>query len=137
IEVGDIAKRLMDYGFHAPTVSFPVAGTVMIEPTEPESQAELDRVGDATAAIRKAIDAVAEGEAGRADNLLKGAPHTIAMVSADRWERPYSRAQAAFPLPFVRNHKFWPTVGRVNDSQGDRMLICACPPMSAYETAEA
>lgn len=127
IEVGDIAKRLMDYGFHAPTVSFPVAGTLMVEPTESESQAELDRFCDAMIAIREEIAAVEQGYADRANNLLKGAPHTIAMVSADAWDKPYARSQAAFPLPFVRRHKFWPAVGRVNDSQGDRMLICACP----------
>ena len=137
IEVGDIAKRLMDYGFHAPTVSFPVAGTLMVEPTESESQAELDRFCDAMVAIRKEIAAVELGQADRTANLLKGAPHTIAMVSADAWEKPYTRSEAAFPLPFVRSHKFWPAVGRVNDSQGDRMLICTCPPLSAYETAEA
>ncbi|MGV3761724.1 aminomethyl-transferring glycine dehydrogenase [Parapedobacter sp.] len=137
IEVGDIAKRLMDYGFHAPTVSFPVAGTLMVEPTESESQAELDRFCEAMVAIRAEIAAIEKGGADRTDNLLKGAPHTIAMVSADVWEKPYARSEAAFPLPFVRDHKFWPAVGRVNDSQGDRMLICACPPISAYETAEA
>lgn len=133
IEVGDIAKRLMDYGFHAPTVSFPVAGTLMIEPTESESKAELDRFCDALIAIREEIAAIEQGQSDRTNNLLKGAPHTIAAVSADGWEKPYTRSQAAFPLPFVRDHKFWPSVGRVNDSQGDRMLICACPPMDAYE----
>ena len=136
IEVGDIAKRLMDYGFHAPTVSFPVAGTLMVEPTESESQAELDRFCDAMLAIREEIAAVEAGTADSTDNLLKGAPHTVAMVSADVWEKPYARSQAAFPLPFVRDHKFWPAVGRVNDSQGDRMLICACPPISSYDIAE-
>ena len=137
IEVGDIAKRLMDYGFHAPTVSFPVAGTLMVEPTESESQAELDRFCDAMLAIREEIAAVEAGASDPANNLLKGAPHTVAMVSADEWDKPYARSQAAFPLQFVRDHKFWPAVGRVNDSQGDRMLICACPPISAYEAAEA
>ncbi len=137
IEVGDIAKRLMDYGFHAPTVSFPVAGTLMVEPTESESKAELDRFCDAMVAIRGEIAAIEQGLADQADNVLKGAPHTVALVSADTWDRPYPRSQAAFPLPFVRNHKFWPSVGRVNDSQGDRMLICACPPLSAYEAIEA
>lgn len=137
IEVGDIAKRLMDYGFHAPTVSFPVAGTLMVEPTESESKAELDRFCDAMISIREEIASVERGQADRVNNLLKGAPHTIVMVSADTWNQPYPRSQAAFPLQFVRNHKFWPTVGRVNDSQGDRMLICACPPLSAYnETVE-
>ena len=133
IEVGDIAKRLMDYGFHAPTVSFPVAGTLMIEPTESESKAELDRFCEAMIAIRNEIAAVEQGQVDRADNVLKGAPHTIGMVSADTWDKPYTRSQAAFPLPFIRDHKFWPSVGRVNDSQGDRMLICACPPVSSYE----
>lgn len=133
VEVGDIAKRLMDYGFHAPTVSFPVAGTLMVEPTESESQAELDRFCDALIAIRAEIAAVESGEADKANNLLKHAPHTVSVVSADEWDRPYSRTQAAFPLPFVRDYKFWPSVGRVNDSQGDRMLICACPPVSEYE----
>lgn len=135
VEVGDIAKRLMDYGFHAPTVSFPVAGTLMVEPTESESQAELDRFCDALIAIRAEIAAVESGEADKANNLLKHAPHTVSVVSADEWDRPYSRTQAAFPLPFVRDYKFWPSVGRVNDSQGDRMLICACPPVSEYEEA--
>ncbi|WP_353197069.1 aminomethyl-transferring glycine dehydrogenase [Parapedobacter defluvii] len=137
IEVGDIAKRLMDYGFHAPTVSFPVAGTLMIEPTESESKAELDRFCDALIAIRGEIAAIEQGQSDRENNLLKGAPHTIAMVCADTWDRPYTRSQAAFPLSFVRDHKFWPSVGRVNDSQGDRMLICACPPVDAYDQVEA
>jgi len=136
VEVSDIAKRLMDYGFHAPTVSFPVAGTLMVEPTESESKAELDRFCDALIAIREEITAIETGQADKQHNLLKGAPHTVAMVSADVWDKPYPRSQAAFPLPFVREHKFWPTVGRVNDSQGDRTLICACPPMNAYETSE-
>lgn len=137
VEVGDIAKRLMDYGFHAPTVSFPVAGTLMVEPTESESQAELDRFCDALIAIRAEIAAIESGEADKTNNLLKHAPHTVAVVSADEWDRPYSRSQAAFPLPFVREYKFWPSVGRVNDSQGDRMLVCACPPVSEYEEVEA
>src|SRR5690606_15914262 len=136
IEVGDIAKRLMDYGFHAPTVSFPVAGTLMVEPTESESQAELDRFCEALIAIRGEIAAIEQGQSDRVNNVLKGAPHTIAMVSADTWDKPYTRSQAAFPLSFIRDHKFWPSVGRVNDSQGDRMLICACPPISAYEEIE-
>lgn len=134
IEVGDIAKRLMDYGFHAPTVSFPVAGTLMIEPTESESQAELDRFCDALIAIRQEIAAVERSEADGSNNVLKQAPHTVTTVSADTWNKPYSRSQAAFPLPFVREFKFWPSVGRVNDLQGDRMLICSCPPVSTYET---
>ncbi|MGK6350486.1 aminomethyl-transferring glycine dehydrogenase [Parapedobacter sp. DT-150] len=137
VEVSDIAKRLMDYGFHAPTVSFPVAGTLMVEPTESESKAELDRFCDALIAIRNEIAAIESGQSDKQNNLLKGAPHTVTMVSADEWDKPYPRSQAAFPLPFVREHKFWPAVGRVNDSQGDRMLICACPPLSAYEAVEA
>ncbi|MFC3200181.1 aminomethyl-transferring glycine dehydrogenase [Parapedobacter deserti] len=136
VDVGDIAKRLMDYGFHAPTVSFPVAGTLMVEPTESESKAELDRFCDAMIAIREEVAAIEQGRCDQANNLLKGAPHTIASVSADVWDKPYSRSQAAFPLPFVREHKFWPSIGRVNDSLGDRTLVCACPPISAYEEAD-
>lgn len=135
IEVGDIAKRLMDYGFHAPTVSFPVAGTLMVEPTESEPKAELDRFCDALIAIRKEIAALESGEADRAENVLKYAPHTIAVITDDHWDRPYSRQEAAFPLPFVQHHKFWPAVGRVNDSHGDRSLVCSCPPLSEYEEA--
>lgn len=137
IEVSDIAKRLMDYGFHAPTVSFPVAGTLMVEPTESEPKAELDRFCDALIAIRKEIQEIEDGSANRQDNVLKNAPHTISIVSDDHWDRPYSRQQAAFPLPFVRQHKFWPSVGRVNDSHGDRSLVCSCPPLSSYEMQEA
>ncbi len=132
IEVTDIAKRLMDYGFHAPTVSFPVAGTLMVEPTESEPKAEIDRFCDAMLAIRAEIAAVEEGIADQADNLLKHAPHTAAAVSSDNWEHPYSRQEAAFPLPFVASHKFWPAVSRVNDSYGDRTLVCSCPPMEEY-----
>ena len=107
----DIAKRLMDYGFHAPTMSFPVAGTLMIEPTESESKAELDRFCDAMIAIREEIRAIEEGRADREDNPLKHAPHTAQAVTADEWDRPYPREQAAFPAPWVRQHKFWPAVG--------------------------
>lgn len=135
IEVTDIAKRLMDYGFHAPTVSFPVAGTLMVEPTESEPKAELDRFCDAMLAIRAEIAAVEQGIADKADNALKNAPHTAAVVTADNWEHPYSRQEAAFPLPFVAEHKFWPSVSRVNDSYGDRTLVCACPPVEAYAEA--
>lgn len=137
VEVGDMAKRLMDYGFHAPTVSFPVAGTLMVEPTESEPKAELDRFCDALLAIRKEIAAIESGEADKQNNVLKQAPHTLAVISADEWDRPYSRHEAAFPLPYVATHKFWPAVGRVNDSYGDRSLVCACPPVSAYADAEA
>ncbi|WP_028297305.1 aminomethyl-transferring glycine dehydrogenase [Olivibacter sitiensis] len=136
VEVGDIAKRLMDYGFHAPTVSFPVAGTLMVEPTESEPKAELDRFCNALIAIRKEIESVADGVADKENNVLKNAPHTVDVISSDSWDRPYSRQQAAFPLPYVKEHKFWPSVGRVNDSHGDRSLICSCPPLSSYEMQE-
>ena len=132
IEVSDIAKRLMDYGFHAPTVSFPVAGTLMIEPTESEPKHELDRFCDAMIAIRKEIVAVEEGEFDKVDNPLKNAPHTSAVVTANDWDHAYSRQTAAFPLPYVANFKFWPSVGRVNDTFGDRTLICTCPPIESY-----
>lgn len=135
IEVADIAKRLMDYGFHAPTVSFPVAGTLMVEPTESESKAELDRFCDALIAIRAEIAEVENGQVDKVNNLLKNAPHTAEIVTGDDWDRPYSRQTAAYPLDYVREHKFWPSVGRVNDSQGDRMLICSCPPIEAYAEA--
>lgn len=132
IEVTDIAKRLMDYGFHAPTVSFPVAGTVMIEPTESEPKHELDRFCDAMIAIREEIDAVENEKMDKIDNPLKNAPHTSAVVTANEWTHPYSRQQAAFPLPYVAAFKFWPSVGRVNDTHGDRTLICSCPPVESY-----
>lgn len=135
IEVADIAKRLMDYGFHAPTVSFPVAGTLMVEPTESESKAELDRFCDALIAIRQEIAEVESGLADQKVNVLKQAPHTAEAVTADDWDRPYSRQVAAYPLPFVKMYKFWPSVGRVNDSQGDRTLICSCPPVEEYAEA--
>ena len=132
IEVDDIAKRLMDYGFHAPTMSFPVPGTLMIEPTESESKAELDRFCDAMIAIRAEIRAVETGMADRVQNVLKGAPHTAQAVSADGWERPYGREQAAYPTAFSREYKFWPAVGRIDSVYGDRNLICTCPPVEAY-----
>lgn len=135
VEVADIAKRLMDYGFHAPTVSFPVAGTLMVEPTESESKAELDRFCDALIAIRAEIAAVEQGEAEQNNNVLKNAPHTADVVTADEWDKPYSRQTAVYPLPYVKANKFWPSVGRVNDSQGDRTLICSCPPIEAYAEA--
>ncbi|MFA9214438.1 MAG: aminomethyl-transferring glycine dehydrogenase [Candidatus Methylacidiphilales bacterium] len=134
VEVADIAKRLMDYGFHAPTISFPVAGTVMIEPTESEAKHELDRFCDAMIAIREEVAAIENGTADKADNVLKNAPHTASMVTADEWKHSYSRQQAAFPLPFVRAAKFWPSVGRINDTYGDRNLVCACIPTEAYAT---
>lgn len=131
IEVSDIAKRLMDYGFHAPTVSFPVAGTMMIEPTESESLAEIDRFCEAMLAIKDEID---HAQIEEPNNVLKNAPHTLAMITADHWSYPYSRRQAAYPLPFVENNKFWPTVRRADEAYGDRNLICTCAPMEAYES---
>ena len=132
IEVVDIAKRLMDYGFHAPTVSFPVAGTMMIEPTESESLQELDRFCDAMISIRKEIDASVKDEE---NNILKNAPHTQETLTADHWDLPYTRQQAAFPLPFVSDNKFWPSVCRVDDAYGDRNLICTCAPIEEYMEA--
>jgi glycine dehydrogenase len=132
VEVGDIAKRLMDYGFHAPTVSFPVAGTMMIEPTESESKAELDRFCDALIAIRQEIREIEAGQLDKADNPLKYAPHTAARVLASEWRHGYSRERAAFPAPWTKVHKFWPSVSRVNDVHGDRNLVCACPPIESY-----
>ncbi|WP_097046986.1 aminomethyl-transferring glycine dehydrogenase [Flagellimonas pacifica] len=129
VEVTDIAKRLMDYGFHAPTVSFPVAGTIMIEPTESESLAELDKFCDALSAIREEID---EANAENPNNVLKNAPHTLEMITNDIWEYPYSRQKAAFPLPYVSENKFWPTIRRTDEAFGDRNLICTCTPIEAY-----
>lgn len=137
VEAVDVAKRLMDYGFHAPTMSFPVVGTIMIEPTESEDKAELDRFCDALIAIRKEIEEIEEGRADKTNNVLKNAPHTQSVVIADEWTRPYSRQQAAFPLPYVSANKFWPSVSRVNDTHGDRNLICTCEPVSSYMEAEA
>jgi glycine dehydrogenase len=132
IEAEDVAKRLMDYGFHAPTMSFPVAGTIMIEPTESEDKAELDRFCDAMIAIREEIRAIEEGKIDKKDNLLKNAPHTQATVTADQWSHAYSRTEAAFPLYYVTHNKFWPSVSRVNNTHGDRNLICTCEPMESY-----
>jgi glycine dehydrogenase len=132
IDEQDVAKRLMDYGFHAPTVSFPVAGTMMIEPTESESKDELDRFCDALIAIRSEIQAVIDGKADARDNVLKNAPHTAEEVSSDTWSHAYTRDQAAYPLPFVRANKFWPPVARIDNPYGDRNLICSCPPIGAY-----
>jgi len=132
IEAEDIAKRLMDYGFHAPTMSFPVAGTLMVEPTESESKAELDRFCDAMIAIRHEIAAIEAGQVDRANNPLKNAPHTAAAVCGTEWNHPYSREQAAFPAPWLRIHKYWPPVARVDNAYGDRNLVCACPPVEAY-----
>lgn len=138
VEAEDIAKRLMDYGYHAPTLSFPVAGTLMIEPTESESKAELDRFCDTMLAIRQEIREVEEGTADRAENVLKHAPHTARVVLTDDWTRPYSREKAAFPLPALRFNKFWPSVSRVDSAYGDRNLICSCIPVEEYaeEVAE-
>ena len=132
VEAEDVAKRLMDYGFHAPTVSFPVAGTLMVEPTESESKEELDRFCDAMIAIRQEIREIEEGKADRTMNLLKNAPHTAAVVVSDSWSMPYGRERAAFPTPDARAHKFWPAVGRINNAHGDRNLICTCPPVESY-----
>ncbi|MGH8674790.1 MAG: glycine dehydrogenase (aminomethyl-transferring), partial [Burkholderiales bacterium] len=127
--VDDVAKRLMDFGFHAPTMSFPVAGTLMIEPTESESKGEIDRFCEAMIAIRGEIRAVEEGTLPRGDNPLKNAPHTAATLLASDWKHPYSREQAAYPLPWVRANKYWPPVGRVDHVYGDRNVFCTCPPL--------
>jgi glycine dehydrogenase len=132
VEVADIAKRLMDYGFHAPTVAFPVVNTLMVEPTESESKSELDRFCEAMIAIRNEIREIEEGKADKANNVIKNAPHTSKMVVSDNWEQPYSRQKAAFPLAWVRDNKFWPSVGRIDNAYGDRNLVCACPPIEAY-----
>jgi glycine dehydrogenase len=132
VEEIDVAKRLMDFGFHAPTVSFPVAGTLMIEPTESEPKEELDRFCEAMIAIRKEIEDVVSGRVDAKDNVLKNAPHTAAAVSADTWTHPYSREQAAYPLPWVRANKVWPSVGRIDNPYGDRNLMCVCPPVEEY-----
>ena len=134
ISVDDVAKRLMDYGFHAPTMSWPVAGTLMVEPTESESMAELDRFCDAMIAIRGEIAEVESGAADRESNVLVHAPHTAQAVMSDRWDRPYGREKAAFPTDAVRKDKFWPAVARVDNAYGDRNLVCSCPPMDAYTT---
>jgi glycine dehydrogenase len=134
VSAEDVAKRLMDYGFHAPTLSFPVAGTIMIEPTESESKAELDRFCDALLEIRKEIDEVAAGTYDAHDNMLHNAPHTVDVITADNWPHAYSRQKAAFPLPYLRDgFKFWATVGRIDGAFGDRNLVCTCPPVEAYQ----
>jgi glycine dehydrogenase len=132
IEEMDVAKRLMDYGFHAPTVSFPVPGTLMVEPTESEGRAELDRFCEAMIQIRHEIDAVVTGRADPHDNVLKHAPHTAEAIAASDWPHAYSREEAAYPLPWVRAHKFWPTVGRIDNPYGDRNLFCSCPPVETF-----
>ena len=134
IEAEDIAKRLMDYGFHAPTMSFPVPGTLMVEPTESETKAELDRFCEAMIAIRHEIAAIEAGHMDRANNPLKNAPHTAAAVAGTEWDRPYTREHAAHPsaAPWLRIHKYWPPVARVDNAYGDRNLVCACPPIESY-----
>jgi glycine dehydrogenase len=133
VEVEDIAKRLMDYGFHAPTVSFPVAGTLMIEPTESESKAELDRFCDAMISIRSEIDKISAGTWDKINNPIKQAPHTATAIISDSWDRPYSRQEGAFPAPWTKDRKFWPTVARIDNAFGDRNLVCTCPDISSYE----
>src|SRR5690606_21807154 len=133
----DIAKRLMDYGFHAPTVSFPVPGTLMIEPTESEPKEELDRFCEAMIAIREEIRQIERGEMDREDNPLKHAPHPADVVTADEWGHAYSRQLAAYPAPWCRERKLWPPVSRVESAYGDRNLVCACPPVETYEPAGA
>ena len=136
IKVDDIAKRLMDYGFHAPTMSFPVPGTLMIEPTESESKGELDRFCDTMISIREEIRAIESGKADRADNVLKGAPHTLRALAANEWTHKYTREEAGFPpsAPWLKDYKFWPHVGRIDNPYGDRNLVCVCPPMSEYQS---
>ena len=134
IEVEDVAKRLMDYGFHAPTVSWPVGGTMMIEPTESEPKHELDRFCDAMISIRAEMQAIADGKQDRQSNLLKNAPHTARQIASDKWDRSYSREQAAFPAPWTRDHKFWPVVARIDNVYGDRNLFCSCPPVEEFES---
>ena len=137
VEAEDVAKRLIDYGFHAPTMSFPVPGTIMIEPTESEDKAELDRFCDALISIRREIKDIEEGKTDRKNNVLKNAPHTQSIICTNDWTKPYSREQAAFPLSYVRENKFWPSVARVNNTVGDRNLICTCQPIESYMEAEA
>lgn len=129
----DVAKRLMDYGYHAPTMSFPVPGTLMIEPTESESKAELDRFCEALISIKQEILDVESGKADKTDNVLKNAPHTAQEIASDNWSHPYSREQAAYPAKWLKEHKFWPSVGRVDNAYGDRNLVCACPPIEDYD----
>jgi glycine dehydrogenase len=133
VRIEDIAKRLMDYGFHGPTMSWPVAGTLMIEPTESESKDELDRFCDSMIAIRKEIDAIEQGQMDREDNPLRNAPHTLHEIGSDQWNHPYSRQQAGWPMPWLRDAKFWPSVGRIDNTYGDRHLVCSCPPVSEWE----
>ncbi len=135
IEAEDVAKRLMDYGFHAPTLSFPVAGTIMIEPTESENKQELDRFCDALISIYEEIKSIENGEADKKDNVLKNAPHTLEIITSDKWNHPYTRSKAAFPLPYLKENKFWPAVSRVNNTYGDRNLVCTCEPVESWMEA--
>ena len=137
ISAEDIAKRLIDYGFHSPTLSFPVAGTLMIEPTESESKDELDRFCEAMLSIHDEIDEIARGEADAENNVLHNAPHSLALLTKNKWDFPYSREKAAYPLPYLKlGSKFWSSVGRVDNAFGDRNLICTCPPIESYATEE-
>jgi glycine dehydrogenase len=136
IEVEDVAKRLMDYGFHAPTVSWPVAGTMMVEPTESEPKDELDRFCDAMISIHAEMTAILDGTADKKNNVLKNAPHTTTQIASEKWEHPYSRRQAAFPAPWLRDHKFWPSVARIDNVYGDRNLFCSCAPVEGFDDAE-
>ena len=129
----DVAKRLIDYGYHAPTMSFPVPGTLMVEPTESESKKELDRFCDAMISIKKEIQDIIDGKSDINDNPLINAPHTAIQVASDDWNHSYSREKAAYPAPWLKDHKYWPTVGRLDNAFGDRNLICACPPIEEYE----
>jgi glycine dehydrogenase len=135
VQVEDIAKRLMDYGFHAPTMSWPVAGTLMVEPTESESKDELDRFCEALIAIRGEIRDIEAGRMSRVDNPLKNAPHTMDVLAQEAWSHPYTREKAAFPAAWLRRHKFWPAVARIDQAYGDRHLVCSCPPVSAWAEA--
>ena len=132
IPVIDIAKRLMDYGFHAPTVAFPVHGTLMVEPTESEPLYEIDRFIDAMHSIREEIREIEEGKADKDTNLINGAPHIMSAVTAEEWDKPYSREKAAFPTYHVKVDKYWPTVGKIDDGFGDRNLVCNCEPIESY-----
>jgi len=133
VSVEDVAKRLIDYGFHAPTMAWPIHDTLMIEPTESEPKEELDRLVEALISIRQEIRDIEEGKADRQNNVLRNAPHTVKVVTSDKWDRPYSREKAAFPDPRLRSSKYWPTVGRIDSVYGDRNLICTCPPLESYQ----
>ena len=133
IDEADIAKRLMDYGFHAPTVSWPVPASMMIEPTESESKDEVDRFCDAMLSIRDEIQLIESGTYSRDNNPLKNAPHTADQLAGEEWDRPYNRERAAYPLPWLKDHKFWPFTSRIDNAYGDRNLVCSCPPVSDYE----